>query len=877
MLLDVKGLRKLEIPFSGGVDEASSVTNIGLEDCLELSNMRISKDGKRVEERGGTADQSLTEGEDIYGYHTYYDSSDNFCQLLLLESQIKRKVGSGSWASIHTFSSSIVHPQKVLEIQGKQFIINEINSRFIHTNGSDYQIGIDAPTTLANVHPEYPTVVENEDCSDISDWNEDENGNTTVGVVDPFQTKSCFRFITSSASGGSYATIDKTASVTPGKRFKIEMDIYFDKFQHASQEYFRFLFYYDSANTFMFSSDGYVLSIDNALAARSGSVGITLAEDTWYNLVFYVDTEDKTVDVYIDSVYYGNYTITTTAAGTPGDMYFYCSGHYVETDVYIDFLKIYNTENSSVPGILRRYAITYARSGNYGNESNPIKSIVGDETQYGSGLNDLTPGGTYTGALGKTIQVQIDGTTPDTIKYSYDGGSTWNATTVPITTTMYLNYGVTLTWGAITGHTLNDYWIFSCQTISVRTALGEQVIFDTIPTSGDGQVDQRKIYRSVAEGAIFFWLTTLNDNSTTAYNEEIPDSALGTEVEEDHDIMPDGKFAVWWDNRLWILVDNILYYSDLENPEAFDTDIRYIDVRRGGEGEEGTHLIDYQDDLYVFKRDCIFIIKRYFDGTYGRFLINNSKGCVAPWSFKKVNNLLMMLTHSGWELYNGKDFYSPVFDLDITRTISTIDTSKYDYISSTHNREHGEVLLSLPDRTGGASACTAVYNYIRNKFYRFSYHKTPSCMVEVRNSSKKTQNYIGTRDGYLVLAESGYQDGGNNITSSIWKGWYDIEKHGIFRLLEIEYELPTDKTLTLNCYYDFDKDVARTYSFTGATPTATNRELRRPIWDKAELGGRAKYFAFQLTNAENIGGELKINKAFIWYAPRITKKKTKGD
>ena len=89
----IKGTKKLTIPFTGGLNEADDVDSIALEDSIEMENWRLDETGNRIAKRLGCADQSLTEGEDIYGYSTYYDSTPAFCQLLILESEIKRKVG----------------------------------------------------------------------------------------------------------------------------------------------------------------------------------------------------------------------------------------------------------------------------------------------------------------------------------------------------------------------------------------------------------------------------------------------------------------------------------------------------------------------------------------------------------------------------------------------------------------------------------------------------------------------------------------------------------------------------------------------------------------------------------------------------------------
>lgn len=90
-----------------------------------------------------------------------------------------------------------------------------------------------------------------------------------------------------------------------------------------------------------------------------------------------------------------------------------------------------------------------------------LESEIGAVTFTGTGLDDLTTSGEYHGAAtGITLRVEIDGTgTPDTFKWSKDGGSSWEATTVAITgSPQHLFDNVWIDFGATTGHTLADRW-----------------------------------------------------------------------------------------------------------------------------------------------------------------------------------------------------------------------------------------------------------------------------------------------------------------------------------------------------------------------------------------------------------------------------------
>lgn len=78
----------------------------------------------------------------------------------------------------------------------------------------------------------------------------------------------------------------------------------------------------------------------------------------------------------------------------------------------------------------------------------------------GVGLDDATSGGTYSGSDPLEYLVEIDGAgTPDTFRWSKDGGATWTASTVAITgSSQVLDSGVTVTFAATTGHTVADQW-----------------------------------------------------------------------------------------------------------------------------------------------------------------------------------------------------------------------------------------------------------------------------------------------------------------------------------------------------------------------------------------------------------------------------------
>lgn len=103
---------------------------------------------------------------------------------------------------------------------------------------------------------------------------------------------------------------------------------------------------------------------------------------------------------------------------------------------------------------------------------------VGTTAFDGSGTNDATFGGTYTHTASLRYVVEIDDATssPNTFKWSKDGGTSWTATTVncAITATT-LDNGVTIIFLSATGHTLADEWKSDCIIVDCAKVLRVEV------------------------------------------------------------------------------------------------------------------------------------------------------------------------------------------------------------------------------------------------------------------------------------------------------------------------------------------------------------------------------------------------------------------
>lgn len=924
------GLRTAEVSLVRGVDEISSAASgelsnsqVSVTDAkhLQMVNWRISKDGKRLEKRDGLTSidlTGLTGSYPIYGYTSYLNASSVFCQIIVTSKAIWRKIGAAAWISIHTWASDLTHPIDIHEINGMQFFITEIENIKILADGTKCRVSILAPTSLphgtdvvAAVIPPPAGVTQpltelfayaNTAALDAV-WTDEDAGSAASVIATSGPTSqgpdahNLYLRLYATAPGSGSRAVRSIAVPTIKPKFNIIFNAYFDALGDVPYYgHFDLTVYTGGTKLRLLFANGYMAWQDgptNGYSDLNAMVEIAPPKDAWSSWKIVVDASNPsaaTFTIYLDGTERITKTFSCPDTTSPS---VYLSGENQDatwgvSDTYIDNIKITVDDlvvapPPEVPATVvektgrRQYAITYARSGNYGTESGPIKSIIGAVTfSVAPGLNDMTVGGEYFGTITRTFRVQIDGAaSPDTFKWSEDDGLTWASLTNRMTTKVYLPYGIELNFAAVTGHTATNYWSFTCSVCSV-VVTGEKVTLASIPTSSDPQVNQRKIYRTTFNGSTFWLLATLNDNTSTTFDDNIPDGSLGVALNDWAEPAPVGKYSRYWDDRLWILADNMAYYSDIEDPEVFQISENFIPVKDGNQGDSGMGLKPYKEDLYIFKRRSTYRVSPRLDGTYSRYCISRDLGMATPAILEAVG-LLMFVSFRGVEAFNGEFQAAPIFSLDIDDTFQTIDPAYFQLVTCVHSRKTSEVWFSFPDRSGGNSAVTAVYNYVENAFYFYQFHKTPSKVVEARNSTGGLDVILASRDGLLFTANSGTQDNATNIDASVRTRWFRMPIYENFRHAEIEFEAPTGQTLTAKAYLNFEATELRTISLAGATPTSTDQTLRKPVLWKDTHFLRGEYFSLKFTNATAVGSAMKIASVKLFFAAMPRKDKIQGN
>lgn len=136
------------------------------------------------------------------------------------------------------------------------------------------------------------------------------------------------------------------------------------------------------------------------------------------------------------------------------------------------------------------------------------------------------------------------------------------------------------------------------------TVTADRIEWSNIPTSLDPQVDTRELWRTAADGAIFFKLTEIADNTTTTFSDNIVDADLEDETLPLDNTPPDADFndaigpyagRMFWSRIGAAGSEGRVYYSPIGRPESV---AGFIEINNGDDPVQ--RLIFWGGSLYAW-------------------------------------------------------------------------------------------------------------------------------------------------------------------------------------------------------------------------------------------------------------------------------------
>ena len=260
--------------------------------------------------------------------------------------------------------------------------------------------------------------------------------------------------------------------------------------------------------------------------------------------------------------------------------------------------------------------------------------------------------------------------------YCFNGVDTnqvYNGTTcedmgVPVPTAPTL----AVTTGGLTGaylykvtYMIDSYQEGSASVASSSISPSNQGVTVTIPTSSNTRVTHRKIYRTKANGSVYYLVATISDNTTTTYSDGTLDVSLGvTQAPTDYGVPASYRYVALHGSRVFLARNSTnksrIIFSDIRNgiayPDVFPAD-NYLDIAKD-DGDEITGITeDHVGNFVVWKKKSVRAIftdggspkgwsigKPYtnFGNIAPYFLVKTPIGVIYMSRFGKKKNRLML-------------------------------------------------------------------------------------------------------------------------------------------------------------------------------------------------------------------------------------------
>lgn len=244
---------------------------------------------------------------------------------------------------------------------------------------------------------------------------------------------------------------------------------------------------------------------------------------------------------------------------------------------------------------------------------------------------------------GTDAMVRWDGSTLRSAGFPAPGSTATVATGAAGALTGAYQYKVTFVYDSDASHEST-----ASSASSVVNPAAQKVDLSSIPTGGASSgVTSRRIYRTKAGGTLFYFLTTIADNTTTTYTDNAADSTLTSEqAPNDNGVPPAVQFLKIKKGRAvgakTTSFPYRLYFSAIGSTERAPVGTlsihgagveiwpadHYIDI--GDSNTPITGIEFWGDSIVVFKEDEIYLVRGVQASDFDVWDVAKGVGCVAP-------------------------------------------------------------------------------------------------------------------------------------------------------------------------------------------------------------------------------------------------------
>jgi len=307
--------------------------------------------------------------------------------------------------------------------------------------------------------------------------------------------------------------------------------------------------------------------------------------------------------------------------------------------------------------------------------------------------------------------------------------------------------------------------------VSMNASTRVSIVVNNIPLAPSSWGDVgRNIYRRKNTEIAYRYVHGVQDNYTTAFTDNVPDSLLGRALEDDHWPPPNAKFIYMaGDQRTY-------YYNLIETGVAYPSRVRWsyyyephyvplenaIDIAPE-DSSEGTGIFEYKGIIHFLKQRSTWML----DESTTLTNVHPTIGCVAPRSIAEGQDQVFWLSEQGIIMYSlsfNNISRRPGRKGDITEIINRLPTAYLENAAGVYY--NGFYLLAVTDE--GATENNLVLSYhVESDTWSTFPSLNVNCWSTWTGGKDGYRLFFGNNSGQVCEFFTGNTDLGYSIPSTI--------------------------------------------------------------------------------------------------------------
>ena len=210
-----------------------------------------------------------------------------------------------------------------------------------------------------------------------------------------------------------------------------------------------------------------------------------------------------------------------------------------------------------------------------------------------------------------------------------------------------------------------------------------------IPVSTDANVKKRNLYRTVANGEIYYYLATIEDNTTTTYEDHNFDEALGDELDENRVPPPNCDFITEMNGTTYYVGLKTEQHKIAYSTQGYPYYVPALNRLEVGTGKDKfTGVLRAENTLLLFKANEIWALMGVDATTFTIQCLSPRIGCVNGDTLQLLSGYCFFVSNRGLEVMTtGGQFLSPTLTDDVPNIrIVTSSTSCTSAVSAERNQ-----------------------------------------------------------------------------------------------------------------------------------------------------------------------------------------------